>query len=435
MTKRDTRRGENAATPGALSSSELQVQVTELTAQRAAISEVLRAIASSPHDLQPIFHAILDNANRLCRADVGFVRLAEEAGLRLVARTQSPGTYSPSKLIGPGSLYGPLIANKAPIHVPDLATHELYRAGEVGAVGLVKAGYRTLLVLPMLRNDELIGTIGLSRLRPEPFTQKEIELVTDFAAQATIALDITRRERQYREVQTELAHANRVAVIGQLTASIAHELRQPLGSVDVNGSAGLRWLAMQPPDLREAKLCFERAVESARRGGDIISGLMDLTRKQPIKKEPVDINEAIQEVIVLTHGEAGKHGVSLRTQLAPRLAHVEGDRLQLQQVVLNLTVNAVHAMSATDGGPRELLICTESIESEGIRVGVRDTGPGLSPESLPHLFEPFYTTKAGGMGMGLVICRSIVEAHGGRLWATQCEPRGALFQFEIIPGR
>jgi len=123
--------------------------------------------------------------------------------------------------------------------------------------------------------------------------------------------------------------------------------------------------------------------------------------------------------------------VHLSTQLAPQLARVQGDRLQLQQVVLNLTINAIQAMSAADGGPRELLISTESIGSEGVRVGVRDTGPGLSPDSLPRLFEPFYTTKAGGMGMGLVICRSIIEAHGGRLWATACEPRGALFQFAI----
>jgi C4-dicarboxylate-specific signal transduction histidine kinase len=234
-------------------------------------------------------------------------------------------------------------------------------------------------------------------------------------------------------VQTELAHTNRVAVIGQLTASIAHELRQPLGAVKVNGDAGLRWLATQPPNLREVKLCLERAVESACRGSDIITGLMDLTKKQPLRKEPMDINEAIQEVSVLTHGEARKYGVSLSTKLAPQLAYVEGDRVQLQQVVLNLAINAVQAMSAADEGPRELLISTESIGSEEVRVGVRDTGPGLSPESLPRLFEPFYTTKAGGMGMGmgLVICRSIIEAHGGQLWTTACEPQGALFQFTI----
>jgi len=154
-------------------------------------------------------------------------------------------------------------------------------------------------------------------------------------------------------------------------------------------------------------------------------------KAQPMKKETVDINEAIQEVSVLTHGEARKYGVSLSTKLAPRLVHVEGDRLQLQQVVLNLTVNAIQAMSVTDGGPRELLISTEGMEDEGVRVRVQDTGPGLSPESLPRLFDPFYTTKAGGVGMGLAICQSIVGAHGGRLWATSCEPRGALFQFEI----
>jgi signal transduction histidine kinase len=411
--------------------SDLQKELAEVLRQRAAISGVLRAIASSPHDLQPIFDSIVDSAKRLCRADAANFRLLEEAGLRLVARTQSPAAYSPPKLIGPGSFYDLVIASKAPIHVPDFATHELYRAGEAGAVALVKGGYRTFLFVPMLRNDELIGTIALGRRRVEHFTEKEIELVTDFAAQATIALQITRRERQYREVQAELAHANRVAVIGQLTASIAHELRQPLGAVKVNGDAALRWLATQPSDLREVKLCLERAVASACRGSDIITGLMELTKKQPLRKEPVDVNEAIQEVTVLTHGEADKHGVSLRTRLATRLAHVEGDRLQLQQVVLNLTVNAIQAMSATEGGPRELLISTESIGSGGVRVGVRDTGQGLSPESLPRLFEPFYTTKAGGMGMGLVICRSIIEAHGGKLWATACEPQGALFQFTI----
>jgi signal transduction histidine kinase len=425
-------------TPGAVSRpglqeqiDELQAQVAEFAAQRAAISAVLRAIASSPHDLQPIFDTIAESAKRLCRADVANCRLVEDAGLRLVARTESPSAYVPPKLIAPGSFYDPLIASKAAIHVPDFAAHELYRAGEPGAVALVKGGYRSFLFVPMLRNDELIGTIALGRQRVEHFTTKEIELVADFAAQATIALQITRRERQYREVQTDLAHANRVAVIGQLTASIAHELRQPLTAVDLNGSTGLRWLAMQPPDLAKAKLALERAIESARRGSDIISGLSDLTSKQPLRKEPVDLNEAIQEVTVLTHGEADKHGVSLQTRLANRLAHVHGDRLQLQQVVLNLAVNAIQAMSATDGGPRELLISTECIESDGVRVGVRDTGPGLSPKCLPRLFEPFYSTKAGGMGMGLAICRSIIEAHGGRLSATACEPQGALFEFAL----
>jgi PAS domain S-box-containing protein len=247
-------------------------------------------------------------------------------------------------------------------------------------------------------------------------------------------LDVTERKRAeeaLHQVQMQLAHSNRVAAVGQLTASIAHELRQPLAAAVINGEAGLQWLAMQPPNLDQVKFSLEEAIKSAVRGSDIITSLMDLTKKQTLRRESVDINEAVQEVTVLIQGEAVKYGVSLRAQLAPRLAHIQGDRLQLQQVVLNLAVNAIQAMSATDGGRRELQISSENLGSEGVRVGVRDTGPGLNPESIPQIFEPFYTTKANGIGIGLTVCRSIVEAHGGQLWATACEPHGALFQFTI----
>ena len=250
-------------------------------------------------------------------------------------------------------------------------------------------------------------------------------------------LDLTERKRAeeaLHQVQMQLAHSNRVAAVGQLTASIAHELRQPLTAAVINGEAGLRWLAIQPPELDQVKYSLEEAIKSAVRGSDIINSLMDLTKKQALRKASVDINEAVQEVTVLIQGEAVKHGVSLRAQLAPRLAHIQGDRLQIQQVVLNLAVNAIQAMSVNDSRRRELQIISESIGSEGVCVGVRDTGPGLSAESIPHLFEPFYTTKPGGIGIGLAICQSIIEAHGGRLWATACEPHGALFQF-TIPAR
>jgi PAS domain S-box-containing protein len=247
-------------------------------------------------------------------------------------------------------------------------------------------------------------------------------------------IDLTERKRTeeaLHQVQMQLAHSNRVAAVGQLTASIAHELRQPLTAAAINGEAGLRWLEMQPPNLDQVKFSLEEAIKNAVRGGEIISSLMDLTKKQALRREPVDINEAVQEVTELIQSEAVKHGVSLRSQLAPWLAHIHGDRLQIQQVVLNLAVNAIQAMSATDSGLRELQISSESIGNKGICVRIRDTGPGLSAESIPHLFEPFYTTKPGGLGIGLAICQSIIEAHGGRLWATACEPHGALFQFTI----
>ncbi|MCC8935005.1 Sensor histidine kinase TmoS [Bradyrhizobium ivorense] len=424
--------------PRVSSRSELEQQVAELVAQQAAVSEVLRAIARSPSDLQPIFDAILDSAARLCRGDLGSLRLFEKEGFRLVAIRGNPDLlkrWRVPDLVDHGSYVGALAASRIPSHIPDLAVHEAYHRGEPLIRGVVDMlGVRTMLVVPMFKDDDLIGTINLGRIGVRPYTNKEIALFTDFAAQASIALESTRRERQYRELQHELARANRVAILGQLAASIAHELKQPLTSVVASGDAGLRWLAKQPPGLEEARRSIERVLEGALRGGGIITGLQGLTKKQPSRREPLDINSAIQEVAVLTHGEAIKHGVSVRTRLASSLPHIQGDRLQLQQVLLNLFVNAIQAMSGISSGRRELQVSTESV-AEGVRVGVRDTGPGLPPECPPRLFEPFYTTKADGMGMGLAICRSIVEAHGGRLSATRCEPDGALFQFTIPADR
>src|SRR6516165_750636 len=411
-----------------------QKELAEVRRQRAAISEVLRAIASSPHDLQPIFDTILDSAVRLCRADSGTFRLVEEAGYRLVAHKQSPAVseeYSPPMLREHGSSFGRLLASKSPVHIPDLAAHELYRAGEPLAVAQVKSSFRTLLFVPMLRNDELIGSLALLRQHVEPFTEKEIELVTDFAAQATIALDITRRERELRELQIELARANRIATMEQLSSSIAHEVIQPIATARNNARAGLRFLELSPPNLGEAREAFDCVVAEIDRAGDIIHRIRDHIKKAPPKMDRFDVNEAIRNAIILTRGEVVKIGASIQTQLAEPLPFFWGDRVQIQQVMVNLIVNAVQAMSGDGDGRRELQISTETDEAEGLRVGVRDSGPGLAPESLPLLFEPFYTTKTEGMGMGVAICRSIVEAHGGRLWATACEPHGTLFQFTI----
>jgi C4-dicarboxylate-specific signal transduction histidine kinase len=173
----------------------------------------------------------------------------------------------------------------------------------------------------------------------------------------------------------------------------------------------------------------EGIVSDGIRAGDVIGRIRALIKKAPLRKEDLEINEAVLEVIALTRAEVLKNGVSVRTQLAQDLPPIEGDRVQLQQVMLNLIVNGIQAMSDVAEGPRDLLISTEATEY-GVRVGVLDTGPGLRPEGLPRLFEPFYTTKPDGIGMGLSVCRSIIEAHGGRLWATG-QPRGALFQFTI----
>ena len=244
-------------------------------------------------------------------------------------------------------------------------------------------------------------------------------------------VDVTERKRAeeaLHEIQTELAHANRVAMMGQLTASIAHEVNQPIAAAVTNANAALRWLSVERPDLEEARRALGRIVDNGNRASEVIGRIRALIKKAPPQKDSVAIKDAILEVVTLTHGEAVKHRVLVRTRLAEGLPPVEGDRVQLQQVILNLVVNAFEAMSGQNEA-REMLISAEKAEPDGVLVAVRDSGPGLAAEHLERLFEAFYTTKPTGMGMGLSICRSIIEAHGGRLWASANDPRGAVFQF------
>ena len=426
----------NESIHGETTASELQDRVTELIEQQTAISEVLRAIANSPHDLQPIFDAILDSSTRLCRADVGTLRLSEESGLRLVAMRGDPLLVSHlwssfPALAEKGSLQSLIATSRLPAHIPDLATLEIDHRDDTW-ITAVNAGYRATLIVPLLKDNEIVGTITLGRTQVQPFTDKQICLFGDFAAQATIALESTRRERQYREAQMALAHANRVATMGQLTASITHEVNQPITAAVTYALAARRWLSADPPNFREVEDALSLIVKEGNRAGEVVERVRALVKKVPARKDTVAIDDAIREVIALTRAEAANNSASVRTQFAEGLPRVQGDRVQLQQVMLNLIVNAIQAMSGILEGPRELQISIDAVPSErGVRVGVRDTGPGLSPESLSRLFEPFYTTKPEGMGIGLSICRSIIQAHGGRLWATGCEPRGALFQFTI----
>jgi signal transduction histidine kinase len=236
-------------------------------------------------------------------------------------------------------------------------------------------------------------------------------------------------ERQ--AAQAELAHVNRVTTMGQLTASIAHEVNQPIAATVSNAQAALRWLNRQPPDLDEVRESLACIAEDGKRAGEVIAGIRELMKKAPPRKDRVEINGAIREVIELTRSEAVKNGVSMQTEFTAGLPPIQGDRVQLQQVMLNLILNALEATSGVGEGSRELLITTRKAEAGGVRVAVRDSGPGLTPAALEHLFEPFYTTKPSGFGLGLSICRSIIEAHGGLLWASANVPRGAVFQFTL----
>jgi PAS domain S-box-containing protein len=258
-----------------------------------------------------------------------------------------------------------------------------------------------------------------------------VSFVLDLTERKRAEAEARESERRYRETLMELAHANRVTAMGQLTASIAHEVNQPITAAVINAEAALRWLGAQPPDLEEVRAALGLIVEDGTRAGNIIGGIRALIKKVPPRQACLDINEAIREVIALTRSEAAKTGVSVQTDLADGLPLIYGDRVQLQQVILNLIINAIEAMSGVAETPRALLISTGQAEPGGVLVAVRDSGPGLDPASLEHLFNAFYTTKSGGMGMGLAICRSIIETHEGQLWASANEPRGAVFQFTL----
>ena len=302
-----------------------------------------------------------------------------------------------------------------------------------------------------LEELEELQTTGMMQTREKEFFRKDGSRVpvligaAVFEGQAdqgvAYILDLTERkrteaqaresERRYREIQADLAHANRVATTGQLSASIAHEVNQPLTAMITNTQAALRWLEALPPNLEEIRDALASILRNGTRASDVIGRIRALVKKTPPRRDLFEINDAIREVIELALNEAGKNGVSMQVQLAERLPLIEGDRVQLQQVVLNMVVNAIEAMSPGEGGSRELLMVTEKGEPDGVVVSVQDCGPGLAPEFVERVFEAFYTTKSGGMGMGLSICRSIVEAHGGHVWTKPNSPRGAVFGFSL----
>jgi C4-dicarboxylate-specific signal transduction histidine kinase len=236
------------------------------------------------------------------------------------------------------------------------------------------------------------------------------------------------------EAQWELRHVNRVTAMGQLAASITHELNQPLTAMITNADVGLRWLDRQPPDVEEARQALDCIIQDGKRASDVIGRIRALIRREPPRKDDVDINKVIVDVISLTRGEVMKNGVSVQTQLAEGLPLIKGDRVQLQQVILNLMLNAVQAMSGVTERTRELLISTGQEASGAVLVTVQDSGPGFSPESFDRVFDPFYTTKTEGMGMGLSICRSIVDAHRGRIWALPTAGPSAVVQFTVPVG-
>ncbi len=322
-------------------------------------------------------------------------------------------------------LPGRVWSSREPAFIADVVHDANFPRAPIAAREMLHAAFG----VPILLGGEVLGVMEFFSHEIRQPDRDLLDMMATIGSQIGQFIERKRAEDALHHAQAELAHVTRVATLGELTASIAHEISQPLAAVVSDANACLHWLAAQ--NLEEARQCAEFVIADGHRAGDIISRIRALVKKAPSRKDWVDVNATILEVIALARSEVTSHGVSLQTRLGDDVPLILGDRIQLQQVILNLIINAIEAMTGISDAPRELLVGSAKDASPRVLVAVRDSGPGLNPGSLDRLFHAFYTTKPQGMGMGLAISRSIVEAHGGRLWATANVPHGAVFQFTL----
>ncbi len=352
--------------------------------------------------------------------------------LRHGAAPSLPRSYTKAidgLVIGPSAGSCGTAAYRAePVIVSDIATDPLW------------VNYRDLALTHELRacwsrpilssEGKVLGTFGTYYREPRSPTAEEHDVVEHITHLASIALEREQAEEVLRQAQADLAHVNRVTTMGELTASLAHEVNQPIAAVVTNAGACLQWLAGDTPNLEEARAAATRIVKGGTRAAEIISRIRLLFKKHTPQRESVDVNEVIREMIVLLRSEITRYSISVRTEQAADLPQVMSDRVQLQQIMMNLIINGIDAMKDVDGR-RELAIKSQRGENKQIMVSVSDTGVGLPPHQADQIFNAFFTTKLHGTGMGLSISRSIIGAHGGRLWAADNSPRGASFHFTL----
>jgi signal transduction histidine kinase len=313
--------------------------------------------------------------------------------------------------------------------VADIATNPLWADFRDLALG---HGLQACWSTPILSSDDrVLGTFAIYYREPRTPTLHDQNVIEQITHLASIAVEREQAETALRQAQADLAHVGRVTTMGELTASLAHEVNQPIAAAVTDAKTCLRWLERETPDVDEAREAAERVVTDVTRASEIVSRIHRLFKKGTPERASVDVNELIREMILLLHDEVVRYGISVRTELAADLPQAIGDRVQLQQVVLNLIVNSIDAMKDVDR-TRELMVASQRADNEQVLVSVSDTGIGLPSPQTDQIFKAFVTTKADGTGMGLSIGRSIIEAHGGRLWAAANAPRGASFCFTLL---
>jgi len=403
-----------------------QYTVTQVLAQAATLQE------ATPKLLQAVCEHLVWDVGALWSVDreAGVLQCLEFWHKESVAVPQFEAISRESTFKPRVGLPGRVWSSHEPAYIPDVVDDGNFPR----ALCAAREGLHAAFAFPILLGGEVLGVMEFFSQEIRQPDQDLLNMMAIIGSQIGQFNERKRAENALRHAQVELAHITRVATLGELTATIAHELNQPLGAVVNNASACLRWLAAQ--NLEEARRSAALVIEDGHRAGEIITRVRALAKKAPPRKDWIDINEIIREVIALARSEMQRTGVALELQLSDdqHLPRVFADRIQLQQVILNLIINAIEAMSTVNDGPRQLLVGSQKDESPTVRVIVRDSGPGLDAASLNQIFTAFYSTKPQGMGMGLVISRSIIEAHGGRLWATANDGRGATFQFTLPTG-
>ncbi len=398
----------------------VQHTVAQILAEAATIEE------ASPRILRAMGECLGWDVGALWRVDreaeaLRCVELWHKASIEVpeFERVSREFTFVPGLGL-PGRVWSSL----EPEYIPDVVSDENFPRGSIAE----REGLHSAFGFPILLGGDVLGVIEFFSREIRQPDQELLNMLAAIGSQISHFIERKRAEGAFRKSQMQLAHANRVATVGQLSASINHEVNQPITAAVTYALAARRWLSAEPPNFREVDTALSLIVKEGNRAGEVIGRTRALIKKLPARKDAVAINDAILEVIALTRTEAANNGVLVRTQLAEGLPRVQGDRVQLQQVLLNLTINAIEAMRDISEEERELHISSRN-EPDGVSVEVRDSGPGFAPADLDRVFEAFYSTKPGGLGLGLSICRSIIEAHNGRVWASPNVPRGAIFSF------